>query len=268
MPSRDPVRDQTDAVLAVATGVLGPAILGAYRYGSALAGGLRPDSDLDLLLLVSRRTTAEEKRRLIEGISPVSRRRDRPPAWRPVELTVVVHPEVRPWRFPPRFDFQYGEWLRAEFDTGELEPWPSVNPDVAVLLTMARLRSEPLIGPPAAELLDEVPRADLARAMVDELDPLLADLEPDTRNVLLTLARMWSTVATGEISTKDAAADWAASRLPNEHAAILLRARDAYLSGGDEGWEDFMPAAMSAAVRMADEVRAVAASAPGDPDPA
>lgn len=260
MPSPDPVRDQTDAVLAVVRDVLGSTLVGAYRYGSVLEGDLRPESDLDLFGVVSRPTTADQKRRLIEGISPLSRRRDRPPDWRPVELTAVVIGEVRPWRWPPRLDFQYGEWLRAEFNAGELAPWPPVNPDLAVLLTMIRQRSEPLIGPPATELLDTVPRADLVRAMVDEMDTLLDDLEPDTRNVLLTLARIWSTVATDQIRSKDAAADWAAARLPEADAAVLRRARDGYLSGGDEGWEALMPAARGAAEHLAAEVRLLAAS--------
>jgi hypothetical protein len=50
--------------------------------------------------------------------------------------------------------------------------------------------------------------------MADELPSLVADLESDTRNVLLTLARMWTTVATGRIVSKDAAAAWALERLP------------------------------------------------------
>ncbi|HEX6128506.1 MAG TPA: aminoglycoside adenylyltransferase family protein [Candidatus Limnocylindria bacterium] len=260
MTSPDPVRDQTDAVLAVIHEVLGSSVVGAYRYGSAVEGGLRPESDLDLFVLAARPTTDGQKRRLIEAISPLSRRRDRPPDWRPVELTVVVAADVRPWRWPPRFDFQYGEWLRAEFDAGRLAPWPPLNPDVAVLLTMVRQRSEPLVGPPAVEVLDPVPRADLVRAMVDEMDTLFADLVPDTRNVLLTLARMWSTVATGEFRSKDAAAEWAAARLPEADGAVLRRARDGYLSGGDEGWGALMPAACATAERLAAEVRALAAS--------
>jgi streptomycin 3"-adenylyltransferase len=268
MSAPDPVRDQTDAVLAVVREVLGSTLLGVYRYGSALEGGLRPDSDLDLFGIIARRTTDAEKGRLIEGISANSRRRDRPPGWRPVELTLVVGGEVRPWRWPPRFDFQYGEWLRTEFDAGELAPWPPVNPDVAVLLTIVRQRSEPLVGPPAADLLDPVPRADLLRAMVDEIDTLLAELEPDTRNVLLTLARMWNTVATGEIRSKDAAATWAAARLTAAEAAPLLRARDAYQAGGHEDWVALMPGARVTAERLAAEVRSAAAPASPEAAPA
>ncbi|HEX2193739.1 MAG TPA: aminoglycoside adenylyltransferase domain-containing protein, partial [Candidatus Limnocylindria bacterium] len=192
--------------MSVVHDTLGRIMLGAWLYGSAAASGLRPDSDLDFLVVTDRALTAEQKRALVDRLTPLSARRLRPPGWRPVELTVVVQSDVRPWRYPPRLDFQYGEWLRCDFEAGELAPWPATNPDVAMLLTMVRHAARPLVGPPPAELLDPVPRRDLQRAMVEELDGLLADLVPDTRNVLLTLARMWCTLDTGQMRSKDAAA--------------------------------------------------------------
>ena len=60
----------------------------------------------------------------------------------------------------------------------------------------------------------------------------MADLADDTRNVLLTLARIWVTLETGEIRSKDEAADWAIPRLPDEHRPAMRRARDLYRAGG------------------------------------
>jgi streptomycin 3"-adenylyltransferase len=255
MPDGDPLADQTRAAIAVLTDTLGDVLLGAYRFGSAEAGGLHPESDLDLFGVIARRTTADERRRLIDRLIPLSRRGQRPAEWRPVELTLVVRDEVVPWRWPPRLDVQYGEWLRAAFDAGELAPWPVENPDVAMLITMVRRHGRSLVGPPADDLLDPVPAADLRRALRDEVEPLLADLEGDTRNVLLTLSRMWLTAATGEMLSKDAAAAWAAARLPEAGASVLRRAADAYLAGGDEGWASVMPAVRDVAARLATEVR-------------
>ena len=74
--------------------------------------------------------------------------------------------------------------------------------------------------------------------MTDELPSLLRDLETDTRNIVLTLARIWVTVVTGEIRSKDAAADWALARLPAEHRPVLARARAIYLGDEPERWDD------------------------------
>jgi streptomycin 3"-adenylyltransferase len=208
-----------------------------YLYGSAVAGGLRPDSDLDLFGVLSRRLTDAERATLVAKLVPLSWHAERPSDWRPLEVTLVVADEVRPWRYPPRFDFQYGEWLREGLLAGDHQPPTGPHPDVALQVRMVLGGGRPLVGPPAAALLEAPPHADVVRAMLDELPSLLADLDTDTRNVLLTLARVWTTVAIGELLPKDAAADWAILRLPASHRAMLEQARDAYLGGEEPTWE-------------------------------
>ena len=231
--SRDVPQDQLDAALAVVVECIGPeAVIGAYLYGSAVAGGLRPDSDLDLFFVTRQRMELIQKRCLIDGLLPISGRETRPAGWRPLELTVVVQSDVRPWRYPPRWDLQYGEWMRQQFLAGEEEPWPTANPDLAVLVTMVRASGRALRGPDPEEVLEPVPPEDLVRAMTDEIPQLLGDLDSDTRNVLLTLARIWATLETGRILSKDAAAAWVIERLPDPYRAPLEEARRLYLDGG------------------------------------
>lgn len=157
---------------------------------------------------------------------------------RRVELTIVVQGDVRPWRYPPRLDFQYGDWWRPEFESGVIEPWQTENPDLSVLISMTMLYGRTVFGPPPAEVFDPIPHDHLIRAMVDGIGGLQDDLDSDTRNVILTFARIWSTVATGIIRSKDAAANWALDRLPEEHRAVLARARDMYLGNAAECWDD------------------------------
>jgi streptomycin 3"-adenylyltransferase len=251
------VKQAAAAVEVIRRGHADARIVGLYLYGSAVAGGLRPDSDLDLFVVSDRRLTPEEKARIVEGLLPISGRETRPAGWRPIEVTIVAQPDVRPWRYPARMQLQYGEWLRAELLAGAIEPEPAENPDLGVLVTMVRQNSRPLIGPPATDILDAVPGADLVHAMVDGLPFLLSDIAHDTRNVLLTLARIWTTIATGEIRSKDEAADWVLSRLPDAHRPTLARARDLYRTGGyGDPWDD--GAARPLAERLVSEITSAA----------
>ncbi|WP_307529038.1 aminoglycoside adenylyltransferase family protein [Streptomyces umbrinus] len=224
---------QLDQVLRLVHDVLGAEVAGVCLHGSAVLGGLRPDSDLDVFVVARRRMTDRERRNLLHGLLGISGRgaRNGEPA-RPVELIVVAQGDVRPWRYPPRCEFLYGEWLREEFERGEV-PAPAVMPDLAPVITMVLLGDTPLFGPPPARLLDPVPHEDLRRATVAGVPELLAGLESDTRNVLLTLARVWMTLATGTVTSKDAAASWALDRLPARHRPVLARARSLYLGGRD-----------------------------------
>ncbi|MFD7495960.1 aminoglycoside adenylyltransferase family protein [Streptomyces sp. NPDC059832] len=232
--------DQLERIVGLLRETVRTELLGTYLHGSAVLGGLTPASDLDVLAVTRASLEDRQRRSLLEGLLEISGLTS---TVRPVELTVVVQSEVRPWRFPPTGDFLYGEWLRDEFKAGGI-PQPGPMPDLALVLTMAMAGGHPLTGPRPAEILAPVPHADLVRASVASVPELLAELDADTRNVLLTLARIWTTLATGEIKPKDAAADWALARLPPEHRPVLEHARNLYLTCHyqDEAWSDELKA--------------------------
>ncbi|MFI1461093.1 aminoglycoside adenylyltransferase family protein [Nocardia carnea] len=217
------------------TEVLGDGLAGLYLYGSAVAGGLRHDSDIDLFAVVESSLGVDVRKALVDTLLRLSGRWPRSGPARPVELTVVVRDEVRPWHFPPRSDFVYGEWLRAEIERGQL-PTPTEDPDLTILTTMVRDSSSTLFGPPAADLLDPVPANDLVRAVVAGLPELIAGVRGDERNVVLTLARMWVTAESGVVVSKADAAEALVSRLPAEHAAVLRLARAGYLGEAPDEW--------------------------------
>jgi predicted nucleotidyltransferase len=100
--------------------------LGIYLHGSAVLTGLRPHSDIDVLVVVRRHTTLDERRALVGELLKASGGTKA----RPVELIVVVQSDVRPWRYPPTCEFLYGEWLRDDFERGLVPaPEPTVPKD-------------------------------------------------------------------------------------------------------------------------------------------
>ncbi|WP_188836138.1 aminoglycoside adenylyltransferase domain-containing protein [Flexivirga endophytica] len=138
----------------------------------------------------------------------------------------MVLDDVVPWKYPPVCDFLYGEWLRDEFIDGGI-PRRRVNPDLAVLIASSRQHAECLRGPHPRDLLDPVPNADLRQSIRDSVEPLLSNFLGDERNVLLTLARMLVTAQTGQIVSKNEAAERVLPLLPSRHRRVLSLASDA-----------------------------------------
>ena len=64
------------------------------------------------------------------------------------------------------------------------------------------MASRTLIGDEPDQILCKVPYKDVMNAIVDTIPNFLSDLDNDTRNVLLTLARIWNTVTTDTIHSK------------------------------------------------------------------
>lgn len=98
--------------------------------------------------------------------------------------------------------------------------------------------SLPLRGIYAKELFDPVPKSDIRRAIHDFLPSLVAEATGDERNVVLTLSRMWLTAATGDIASKDTAAEWAEKQVSPDHAMLLRYARGGYLGKIEDRWDE------------------------------
>ena len=228
-----PERQQAEAVVRVLRGHLGADLLGVYLHGSAVLGGLRATSDLDLLAVTARPLADADRAALAAGLLPLSGR-----PRRPLELAAVARDDVRPWRFPPVLQLMYGEWLRPDIERGQVEGGHP-EPDLALAVDAVVRHGETMAGPPAAALLDPVPPADVVAGSLAGVPGLLTNLDGDSRNVLLTLCRVWTTLATSEVLPKDAAARWVLERLPTGQRAIVERARRMYLEGWDEArWPD------------------------------
>jgi streptomycin 3"-adenylyltransferase len=210
-----------------------------HLFGSAVDGGLKPHSDIDLLVTVGAPLAAPVRHSLMMDLLSVSGRPGADGSRRPLEVTVVVRKEVVPWRYPPLRELQFGEWLREELQAGVVQP-AAWDHDLAILLTKARQHSVCLLGLPAVELFDAVPKADLSQALLDTVAQWneQPDWLGDERNVVLALARIWFTASTGEIASKDAAATWALEGLPDEHRPVLARAHAAYLGSAEDDLSD------------------------------
>lgn len=231
-------------------------VLGLYLFGSSVIGGLRPESDIDLLMVTERSLTGDERGALVTFLLGFSGRRASVTPGRPLEVTSLVRADVVPWTYPPRCDFLYGEWLRNELLDGLL-PQPHANPDLAVVLTTLQQHALVLRGPDPGDLFEPVPPADLRRALHAGLEPLLNDLVGDERNVLLTLARMLTTLETGEIVPKDQAVSRILPALGEPDRSLLALAAGAYLGLRRDDWSQRRDDVMDTALRLGARVRAL-----------
>lgn len=233
----------------------GGNLIGVYLHGSAAMSGLRGDSDVDLLAVLGQGLSQQARKTLSDGLIAIS---GKPGSGRvrPIELIAVLQADLVPWRYPPRREYLYGEWLREGFQQGEIQG-PADDPDLSLILAQALRFSVPLLGPELRDILDPVPAADVRRAMRDSLPGLLDNLRGDERNVLLTLARMWCTASGGGFTSKDAAAGWTALRcLPEDGVALLRMAEKAYRGEYADCWDGLGEQVDSLAQRMKQEILA------------
>ena len=122
---------------------------------------------------------------------------------------------------------------------------------------MVLLGDRPLAGPEPTQVFDPVPRADYLDAILRDVGTVDEFLPWDTRNVVLTLPRIWCALESDAVFSKEEAADWALPRLPEEHRAVLELARAAYLGEVDDSWTNIHPQVRAYADHLLAEIERV-----------
>ena len=72
--------------------------------------------------------------------------------------------------------------------------------------------------------------------------------------MLLTYARIWSTLTTGEIRSKPAAADWVMNLLPEECQPVMMREKSICIGEESEYFDDIKSFIKPCAAFMVDKI--------------
>lgn len=210
------------------TEILPVKMVGIYLYGSAVDGGLRPQSDLDFFVVVDATVSEEEKPRLVQALLQISGAIGNTAGLRYLEVTLVHQEELDKGTFPIQREFQYGEWLRTDYLTGFI-PQKTIDPDLTILLRKVKQNSITLYGKEAMEVIPAVSNEAFIQAIQTNVPQLIQEIEEDQTNVILTLCRMLYSVQTGQILPKDQAATYCLSYLPLPFHTLVEEAKEAYL---------------------------------------
>ena len=243
------IRPQAEAVVEELQRTLGEDLVGVYVHGSAVLGCFGPQSDIDLVAVSKSAVPPEERRRLVDVMLEISAPYEPEGPLRPVELDLVLASSIDPWQHPTPFDFHYGESHRSRFEAGELELWERrESRDLAAHVTVVRHAGRALVGLPVEQVFPDVPWADYVDALTHDLDWCRTRFAERPRYGVLSIARIWATLATGTPQSKASGAEWALPRLPVELRPVLEHGLAVYTGAVEERWGDLPVAGYISAV--------------------
>jgi hypothetical protein len=189
---------------------LGPDLVGAYLYGSAVEGGFDPKlSDLDLAVVTAPNTDDIPFERFA-GV--VGRLQKGEPDWAGrLELTFVGRRTLADFPAGGAFvEISHSRALQRLPDAGDwIETW-----------FLVRHADRPLLGPPAGDLFPRIDIDAFLEAVVDGIDGFIAPaLRDDAASGsvayrVVTLCRLLRSLETRTLSTKQEGVGWAVDRYP------------------------------------------------------
>ena len=211
-----PRETQLDDLVEDVRGVVGEDVVGVYLHGSLALGCFNPAlSDIDLLVVTKRALTPEQR----QALGRVLRRSGR------IEISFLAAPSLRPWRHPAPYDLHFTGSDGSMLGPGE-------DHDLAAHVSVTRHAGVALFGPPPNDVFPEVPWEDYEDSLRRDL-AWSRDHSTELYGVL-SPARIWATLSTKEIHSKDSGAAWALERAPAEFRPLLERAREMYRTGDQQ----------------------------------
>jgi predicted nucleotidyltransferase len=256
------VRPQVEAAAKGLGDILGRDLVGLYLHGSITLGCFGPRSDIDLVAVLARPTSQERKRRLAGLLLEVSAPYEPPGPPRPIELDAVRQESLRPWRYPTQLDFHYSEEYRERLGSGELEAWEGLESrNFTAHAMLVRHAGKVLAGPAIDEVFPEVPWVDYVDALTYDLEWCRTRFPEVPRYGVLSVARIWATLATGMPESKATGAEWALPRLRADLRPVLAHGLALYRGEEDvERWAELPVAEYVAAV--ADQIERLPVTPP------
>ncbi len=219
----DYVRARIVGLADALRGLLGANLLGVYLHGSLVLGCFNPArSDIDLLA-VTRRRVAAESRGPIAAVLLRTSADDRE-----LEIDFVSTADLHPWRYPPPFDFHFGEGWRARLERNPMARQQPTNVDLAAHVTIVRRAGIALVGPPPVETFPEVPEEHYRDALLRDVRWALERIERYPVYGVLSMCRVLAYVRDGEILSKEGGGLWGAPEAPPELRPVVEEALAAY----------------------------------------
>ncbi|MBA2633238.1 MAG: DUF4111 domain-containing protein [Chloroflexi bacterium] len=213
----------TDAATAVAhevAEILGAELKGrlaaVYLHGSATLGGFRWDvSDLDVLALTHRPLADGDLRNIPPKLAALRYPRSG------LELSIMTVHEATDVELPaPRYQLHHAIGRRHGIGTVVDGRSRDGDPDLVRHLAICRLSSVALAGPPARDLITEIPDGAILEAIRAEVR--WAVRQAPLHSLVLTACRAWLYSEDGQFASKQDAGNWAAQRYP--HASLIRAA--------------------------------------------
>lgn len=213
--------------------ILGDQLTGIYIHGSYAFGCFNSaKSDLDFIVVVHDRLTADAKLRLLECLE---RLHSAVPV-KGFEMSVVQEKLCRHFQYPTPYELHFSNMWRelylkdpAKLCTDDMK----TDKDLAGHFTVIRHCGIVLYGPPIETVFGEVKPAYYIESIVNDIKGAGHDILENTTYTVLNLCRVLAYLKEGRILSKEQGGQWALQVLDSRWRDVVRAALTDYRSAAD-----------------------------------
>lgn len=216
-----------DSITLAAEDILGEALTGVYLHGSLAMGCFNPEkSDIDLILVIDRDVTDQQKRRFMETVVALNARAPK----KGLELSVVKKEACRHFAYPTPFELHFSpahlKWWQDDPES-YIEHMKGTDPDLAAHFTIIRKCGIVLEGAAVEEVFGDVPREAYLDSIRQDVENAVEEVLDNPVYILLNLCRVAACVEENLILSKQQGGEWGLVHLPEKYHPLIQDALDA-----------------------------------------
>lgn len=226
----DPLRQLLDQFVEQSRQILGMNLAGVYLHGSAAMGCFREEkSDIDLLVVVNRSLTDQEKWRYMDMVVGLNEHAPK----KGIEMSIVKRSVCRPFIYPTPFELHFSimhlEWYRKD-PHDYIENMKGTDKDLAVHMMVIYHRGQCLYGGEINDVFEEVSREEYFNSIWHDIENAREDIIENPVYMTLNLCRVLAYKKEGLILSKQEGGRWGLKNVPEAYHMLIRQALEDYTS--------------------------------------
>ncbi len=203
-------------------------LTGIYLHGSlAMDCFHEGKSDVDLIIVVNRPLTMDEKRAYLKEILSINKKAPE----KGIEMSVVLKRDMNPFCHPAPFEMHFSNahlenYLMNPDET--LERLTGTDRDLAAHVTIIGLYGKTLFGEEKEKVFSKVKHEDYLDALLYDLENAREDILENPMYITFSLCRVLAYVLDGRALSKKEGGEWALGHVEDKYHGMIKDALRAY----------------------------------------
>lgn len=220
----------TDKFVEQSKGILGDNLVGVYLHGSAVMGCFNEKtSDIDLLVVIHRDMTEEEKHRYMDMVVELN---TLAPA-KGIEMSIIKKSVCKPFVYPTPFELHFSiahlEWYKNNPRDYVLK-MNGTDKDLAAHITILYHRGQCLWGEEIHEVFEPVGEKEYFDSIWYDIEHAKEDILENPIYVILNLCRVLAFKKEKQVLSKQEGGVWGLTQVPEKYSKLIQEALDGYAS--------------------------------------
>lgn len=214
-------------------------LVGVYLHGSLAMGCFNPNySDIDMLIVVEREMSVEDKRLFVGDFLDTIKSKKIPK--KGIEFSVIQIKYLRNFEYPTPFELHYSKMWKEAYEQNRVDfSKQNRDPDLAAHIVVTLNRGMCLYGEPTDKVFKPIPEKFYVESILHDAKDIERNPMEDPVYSVLNFCRILYYLKEKVVSSKKEAGEWAIEILPEDLKRLVNKVLRIYMGDVKEiKWDE------------------------------